>query len=101
MFAENIDDELRGNTVADRTQCHPLDEAKPLYETVAGPSCLLLVSVHEGDYIPRSLNDARGRPLGIANPADLERHIAIDHGIREVTRLVAASTVIRPAILTP
>jgi predicted N-formylglutamate amidohydrolase len=92
MFAENIDDELRGNTVADRAQGNPLDEAKPLYETVAGPSCLLLVSVHEGDYIPRSLNDARGRPLGIANPADLERHIAIDHGIREVTRLVAAST---------
>jgi predicted N-formylglutamate amidohydrolase len=90
MFAEH--EELRGNTGADRTQYHPLDEAKPLYETVAGPSCLLLVSVHEGDYIPRSLNDARGCPLGIANPADLQRHIAIDHGIREVTRLVAAST---------
>jgi predicted N-formylglutamate amidohydrolase len=48
--------------------------------------------VHEGDYIPKWLDDAQGRPLGIADPADLDRHIAIDHGIREVTRLVAAST---------
>jgi predicted N-formylglutamate amidohydrolase len=65
---------------------------KPLYETVRGDSCLLLLSVHEGDYIPDPLHDAQGRPLGIANPADLDRHIAIDHGIREVTRLIAAST---------
>lgn len=69
-------------------QEHPA-EGRPLYKTVAGRSCLVLLSVHEGDFIPKSLHDAQGRPLGIADPADLERHIAIDHGIREVTRLVA------------
>jgi predicted N-formylglutamate amidohydrolase len=65
---------------------------KPLYETVRGESCLLLLSVHEGDYIPPSLHDPEGRPLGVKDPADLDRHIAIDHGIREVTRMVATST---------
>src|ERR1700710_2393935 len=68
------------------------DKPKPLYETVKGESCLLLLSVHEGDYIPKSLHDADGCPLGVVNPADLDRHNAIDHGIREVTRLVATST---------
>lgn len=67
-------------------------ERRPLYETVKGGSCLLLLSVHEGDFIPKALHDGEGRPLGIINPADLDRHIAIDHGIREVTRLVAEST---------
>jgi predicted N-formylglutamate amidohydrolase len=65
---------------------------KPLFQTVKGCSCLLLISVHEGDYIPKSLHDAQGRPLGVTDPADLDRHIAIDLGIREVTRRVAAST---------
>jgi predicted N-formylglutamate amidohydrolase len=92
MFTENIDEQHRGDTAADKTQANALDEAKPLYETAKGQSSLLLLSVHEGNYIPRLLYDARDRPLGIENPADLERHIAIDHGIREVTRLVAAST---------
>jgi predicted N-formylglutamate amidohydrolase len=64
----------------------------PLYETVEGESCLVLFSVHEADYIPEFLNDAEGRPLGIMDPDDLHRHIAVDRGIREVTRLVAAST---------
>src|SRR3978361_2387261 len=68
------------------------DGDKPLYETVKGESCLLLFSVHEGDYIPKSLYDAQGRALGIADPHGLDRHIAIDHGIREVTGMVAAST---------
>jgi predicted N-formylglutamate amidohydrolase len=91
MLTGNTDELVRGQS-AGSIQDQPEDEAKPLYETVKGQSCLLLLSVHEGDYIPKSLNDAQGRPLGIADPADLERHIAIDHGIREVTRLVAAST---------
>jgi predicted N-formylglutamate amidohydrolase len=92
---EDIDEEARGHRgalVADRMQDRAAEEAKPLYETVRGESSLLLFSVHEGDYIPRSLHDAQGRPLGITDPADLDRHIAIDHGIREVTRLVATAT---------
>jgi predicted N-formylglutamate amidohydrolase len=64
----------------------------PLFEMVSSQGALLLVSVHEGDYIPPSLHDHLGRALGIGDPADLHRHIAIDHGIREVTRRVAAST---------
>src|SRR4051812_49258512 len=92
MSTEDIDDEVRGHPAAAGAHDRSLDEAKPLYEAVKGRSCLLLLSVHEGDYIPESINDAQGRPLGIANPADLDRHIAIDHGIREVTRLVASST---------
>jgi predicted N-formylglutamate amidohydrolase len=92
MFTEDIDENIRQHAGTGRVQDQCLDGAKPLYETVRGRSCLLLLSVHEGDYIPKSLYDAQGRPLGIADPADLERHIAIDHGIREVTRLVAAST---------
>jgi predicted N-formylglutamate amidohydrolase len=78
--------------VVGRKQEHAADRLKPLYDTVIGDSCLLLISVHEGDYIPKSLHDAEGRPLGIADPADLERHVVIDHGIREVTRIVAADT---------
>src|SRR3954453_11693340 len=91
---QDIDEEARGHrdvSVAGRMQDRGADEAKPLYETVKGASCLLLLSVHEGDYIPKSLH-AQGLPLGITDPADLDRHIAIDHGIREVTRLVATST---------
>jgi predicted N-formylglutamate amidohydrolase len=91
MLTEDIDENIRGHTGAGRVQDQDLDEATPLYETVRGRSCLLLLSVHEGDYIPKSLY-AQGHPLGIADPADLDRHIAIDHGIGEVTRLVAAST---------
>jgi predicted N-formylglutamate amidohydrolase len=68
------------------------EDTVPLFESVSGQGCLLLVSVHEGDYIPPSLHDHLGRALGIGDPADLHRHIAIDHGIREVTRRVAAST---------
>jgi predicted N-formylglutamate amidohydrolase len=83
-------EDLRGDKAVERLGA--TDGARPLCETVKGRSCLLLLSVHEGDYIPPSLVDPRGRPLGITDPADLERHIAIDHGIREVTRLVAAST---------
>lgn len=67
-------------------------DGKPLYETVEGQSCLLLLSVHEGDYIPSALNDPEGRPLGVVDPAELQRHIAIDRGIREVTRMVADAT---------
>jgi predicted N-formylglutamate amidohydrolase len=96
MFTEEIDEAARGRMDVlmepGRAQDHGADEAKPLYETVKGGSCLLLFSVHEGDYIPRSLHDAQGRPLGVTDPADLDRHIAIDHGIRELTRLVATST---------
>jgi predicted N-formylglutamate amidohydrolase len=92
VLSGNVDEGIRGHAAAGRVQDQSMEDAKPLYETVKGPSCLLLLSVHEGDYIPKSLNDAAGRPLGIANRADLERHIAIDHGIREVTRLIAAST---------
>src|SRR5436305_99036 len=83
-------EDLRGDKAVEAMGA--ADGARPLYGTLKGRSCLLLLSVHEGDYIPESLADARGRPLGITDPADLERHIAIDHGIREVTRLVAAST---------
>jgi predicted N-formylglutamate amidohydrolase len=91
MFTD-IDEEIGVHSAAGPVQDHSLNEGKPLYEMVKGQSCLLLLSVHEGDYIPQSLNDAQGRPLGIRDPADLDRHIMIDHGIREVTRLVAAST---------
>jgi predicted N-formylglutamate amidohydrolase len=38
------------------------------------------------------LHDKKGRPLGIVDRSELDRHIAIDHGVREVTQLVAAST---------
>jgi predicted N-formylglutamate amidohydrolase len=78
--------------VLGRTQERAAEGVKPLYDTVIGESCLLLISVHEGNYIPRSLHDAKGRPLGISDPADLKRHVVIDHGIREVTRMVAANT---------
>jgi predicted N-formylglutamate amidohydrolase len=92
VLTNDIDNKARGRVAAHPVQDQPLDETKPLYETVKGQSCLLLLSVHEGDYIPNSLHDAQGRALGIADLAELERHIAIDHGIREVTSLVAAST---------
>jgi predicted N-formylglutamate amidohydrolase len=71
--------------------CQAADVSVPLYHTVKGAGSLLLVSIHEGNYVPPSLHDDQGRPLGIADPADLNRHIAIDHGVREVARLLAAS----------
>jgi len=48
--------------------------------------------VHEGKHIPGELQDPNGRPLGIKDPTDLERHIAVDLGAGEVTTLLAEAT---------
>ena len=64
----------------------------PLYRTADGRSPLLLISVHEGRHIPEELYDREGHPLGIADGADLERHIAFDLGAGEVTSHLAEHT---------
>jgi predicted N-formylglutamate amidohydrolase len=61
----------------------------PLCRTADGKSRLLLVSIHEGRHVPVELHDANGRPLGISDAADLERHIAFDLGVGEVTSELA------------
>jgi predicted N-formylglutamate amidohydrolase len=66
--------------------------AVALYTTREGHNPLLLISVHEGRHIPEELHDGRGRPLGIEDPSDLERHIALDLGIGDVTALLADAT---------
>jgi predicted N-formylglutamate amidohydrolase len=64
----------------------------PLFETIDGSACVLLISIHEGEFIPSSLNDEQGAPLGLKDLADLPRHIIVDCGIREVTRLLRELT---------
>jgi predicted N-formylglutamate amidohydrolase len=64
----------------------------PLYTQQRGRIPLVLISVHEGRHIPGELHDVRGRPLGIEDPADLERHIAFDLGAGELTTLLADAT---------
>jgi predicted N-formylglutamate amidohydrolase len=61
----------------------------PLYTTQEGRTPLVLISVHEGKHIPEELLDRDGRPLGINDPSDLDRHIAVDLGIGEVTTFLA------------
>jgi predicted N-formylglutamate amidohydrolase len=61
----------------------------PLYTTQQGRRPLVLISVHEGRHIPQELHDRTGCPLGIEDPSDLERHIAVDLGAGEVTTLLA------------
>jgi predicted N-formylglutamate amidohydrolase len=64
----------------------------PLYTTQEGRTPLLLISVHEGTHIPAELHDQKGQPLGISDPSDLERHIAVDLGVGELTTLLAEAT---------
>jgi predicted N-formylglutamate amidohydrolase len=66
--------------------------AVPLYTIQEGQSPLVLISVHEGRHIPEALHDRSGNPLGISDPSDLERHIAVDLGAGEVTTLLAEAT---------
>jgi predicted N-formylglutamate amidohydrolase len=66
--------------------------AVPLYTIQEGQTPLVLISVHEGRYIPEELHDGNGKPLGIDDPADLERHIAVDLGAGELTTLLAEAT---------
>jgi predicted N-formylglutamate amidohydrolase len=56
-----------------------------------GQGALALISVHEGRHIPRELHDPDGRPLGIGDPADIDRHIAYDLGAAELTTFLAQS----------
>src|SRR3954451_16900609 len=64
----------------------------PRYTTQEGRTPLVLISVHEGRHIPEELHDGNGRPLGIIDPSDLDRHIAVDLVIGEVTTLLAEAT---------
>jgi predicted N-formylglutamate amidohydrolase len=48
--------------------------------------------VHEGNHIPDKLRDRNGHLLGIEDPADLRRHIAVDLGVGAVTSLLAEAT---------
>jgi predicted N-formylglutamate amidohydrolase len=64
----------------------------PLYRIQQGRSPLLLISVHEGSHIPEKLHDGSGRPLGLSDPSDLERHIALDLGVGELTTHFAELT---------
>src|ERR1700712_5304708 len=64
----------------------------PLYKIQEGPNPLVLISVHEGRHIPERLHDGNGRPLGISDPSDLDRHIALDLGAGELTTLLAEAT---------
>jgi predicted N-formylglutamate amidohydrolase len=64
----------------------------PLYKIQEGPSPLVLISVHEGRHIPERLHDGNGRPLGISDPSDLDRHIALDLGAGELTTYLAEAT---------
>jgi predicted N-formylglutamate amidohydrolase len=63
----------------------------PLYATQEGDTPVVFISVHEGRHVPPELHDGDGRPLGLKNPSDLERHIAVDLGIREVTTVLAGA----------
>src|SRR4051794_9922141 len=42
-----------------------------------------------GRHIPADLHDSMGRPLGLSNPAEAQRHISVDLGIDPVTRFLA------------
>jgi predicted N-formylglutamate amidohydrolase len=64
----------------------------PLYTMRNGRSPLVLISVHEGRHVPDKLHDRDGNPLGIKDPADLQRHIAVDLGAGELTGLLADAT---------
>jgi predicted N-formylglutamate amidohydrolase len=64
----------------------------PLYRIQEGRSPLLLISVHEGRHIPEKLHDGSGRPLGIGDPSDMDRHIALDLGVGELTTHLAELT---------
>src|SRR4051794_17964311 len=64
----------------------------PLYTTREGQLSLLLISVHEGRHVPAELHDRNGHALGISNPSDLGRHIAVDLGVGEVTTFLAEAT---------
>src|SRR4051795_1467459 len=66
--------------------------AVPLYRIQEGHSPLLLISVHEGRHIPEQLHDESGRPLGIHDSSDLDRHIALDLGVGELTTYLADLT---------
>src|SRR3954468_4855105 len=61
----------------------------PLFEILRGSAPVIVLSVHAGRHIPAELHDARGRPLGLSNRADAERHISVDLGIEGVTRSLA------------
>jgi predicted N-formylglutamate amidohydrolase len=52
----------------------------------------VLISVHDGRFVPSDLYDDKGRALGIDNPADLERHIAVDLHVDALTSLLAELT---------
>lgn len=64
----------------------------PLYTIQEGYNPLLLISLHEGRHIPEQLHDGSGRPLGISDPSDLNRHIALDLGAGELTTHLAELT---------
>src|SRR5215217_3726100 len=64
----------------------------PVYTIQKGATPLVLISVHEGRHIPEELHDRNGKPLGINDPADLARHIAVDLGAGEVTTLLTQAT---------
>jgi predicted N-formylglutamate amidohydrolase len=64
----------------------------PLYRIQEGQNPLLLISLHEGRHIPERLHDEGGRPLGISDPSDLDRHIALDLGAGELTTYLAELT---------
>ncbi|WP_175345386.1 N-formylglutamate amidohydrolase, partial [Bradyrhizobium sp. ORS 375] len=64
----------------------------PLYMIEPGIAPLVLISVHEGRHIPQRLHDEHGHPLGISDQADLDRHIAVDLGAGEMTKLLAKAT---------
>jgi predicted N-formylglutamate amidohydrolase len=64
----------------------------PLLEVIEGKCNLVIVVVHAGRHIPLDLHDSAGRPLGIADREDLERHIAVDVGIDGVARVLAQMT---------
>src|SRR4051794_40904398 len=61
----------------------------PLFEIIRGSAPIIVLSVHAGRHIPAELHDASGRPLGLSNRDDAERHISVDIGIEGVTRLLA------------
>jgi predicted N-formylglutamate amidohydrolase len=61
----------------------------PLFEIIRGPAPLIVLSVHAGRHIPAQLHDALGRPLGLSNRDDAERHISVDIGIAAVSRLLS------------
>jgi predicted N-formylglutamate amidohydrolase len=60
-----------------------------LFEIIRGRAPLIILSVHAGRNIPAELHDRMGRPLGLSNLHDAERHISVDVGVDPVTRLLA------------